>query len=53
MIIDGQQLGKQLFASEHHVSKESVAKQWRGKQASSTIQPVFSVGSVQSCYKRS
>jgi hypothetical protein len=53
MIIARQRLGKQLFASQLDNNKESTAKQRRGKQASSTIQTVFSVEYVQSGYKRS
>jgi hypothetical protein len=53
MIIATQQLGKQLFASVRDNNRESNAKQWRGKKASSTVQTVFSVGSMQSNCKRS
>jgi hypothetical protein len=52
MIIARQQLGKNLFASGRDNNVEPIAKQRRGKQASSRIHTVFSVGSVQSGYKR-
>jgi hypothetical protein len=52
MIIARQQLGKQLFASMHDNNREFMGKQRRGKQSLLTIQAVFSVGSVQSSYKR-
>jgi hypothetical protein len=53
MITARQQLGKQLFAPARDNNRESIVKQRRGKQTSSTIQTVFSVGSVQRGYKRS
>jgi hypothetical protein len=44
---------RERFLSARDSKRESIVKQWRGKQASLTIQTVFSVGSVQSGYKRS
>jgi hypothetical protein len=52
MIIARQRLGKQLPASERDNNTESIAKQRRGQQASSTIQTMFSDEYVQSGYKR-
>jgi hypothetical protein len=46
-------LSKQLFASARDNNTEYIAKQRRGKQASSTILIVFSVWSAQSDYKKS
>jgi hypothetical protein len=53
MIIARQQLGEQLFASARDKNRKPNVKQRRGKKASTTIQTAFSVGSVQSGYKRS
>jgi hypothetical protein len=51
MIIARQQLDKQLFASAGDNNMESIAKQQRGKQSSSTIQIVFCVGSAKMVIK--
>jgi hypothetical protein len=53
MIIARQQLGKQLFSPARDNNRESIIKQLWDEHTSSTIQTVFSVGSLRSDYKRS
>jgi hypothetical protein len=53
MPIARQRVAKQIPAEANaRNNRTSVARKRRGRQALSTIQAVFSVGSVQSSYKR-
>jgi hypothetical protein len=52
MPIAGQRVGKHIPTEASAQNSRSMARQWRGKQALSTTQAVFSMGSVQSGYKR-
>jgi hypothetical protein len=51
MPIARQRVAEHILAEANARDSRSIARQRRGKQALSTIQAVFSVGSVQSGYK--